>query len=78
MPTFQLQLQTNLCKLKTEFAQPIGGCVRALKDNMGDTDPEVALRVADWLALHINNHEFIWGWQRWEYVLELPLYDPVR
>ena len=27
-------LQTNLCKLKTYFAQPIGGCVRALKDNM--------------------------------------------
>lgn len=71
-------LQTNLCKLKTDFAQPIGGCVRALKDNMGSTDPEVALRVAEWLALHINNHDFIWGWQRWENVLELPPYDPVR
>ena len=45
---------------------------------MGRTDPEVALRVAEWLALHINNHDFIWGWQRWENVLELPVYDPVR
>lgn len=71
-------MQTNLCKLSAAFAQPIGGCLKALKEGMGSTDPQVALRVADWLALHINNHDFIWSWHRWENVLELPPYHPVR
>ena len=71
-------MQTNLCKLSAAFAQPIGGCLKALKEGMGSTDPQVALRVADWLALHINNHDFIWSWHRWENVLQLPPYHPVR
>ncbi|KAL3143241.1 hypothetical protein ABBQ38_002092 [Trebouxia sp. C0009 RCD-2024] len=72
------KITTNLCKLSAAFAQPIGGCLKALKEGMGSTDPQVALRVADWLALHINNHDFIWSWHRWENVLELPPYHPVR
>ena len=71
-------MQTNLCKLSADFAQPIGGCLKALKEGMPQTDPDVALRVAEWLALHINNHDFIWSWHRWESVLELAPYDPTR
>lgn len=71
-------LQTNLCKLSADFAQPIGGCLKALKEGMGSTDPDIALCVAEWLALHINNHDFIWSWHRWECVLDLPPYDPTR
>ena len=76
--TVRYVMQTNLCKLSAAFAQPIGGCLKALKEGMGSTDPQVSLRVADWLALHINNHDFIWSWHRWENVLELPPYHPVR
>ncbi|KAA6419508.1 MAG: hypothetical protein FRX49_10606, partial [Trebouxia sp. A1-2] len=72
------KVTTNLCKLSADFAQPIGGCLKALKEGMGDTDPDIALCVAEWLALHINNHDFIWSWHRWESVLDLPPYDPTR
>lgn len=72
------KVTTNLCKLSADFAQPIGGCLKALKEGMPQTDPDVALRVAEWLALHINNHDFIWSWHRWESVLELAPYDPTR
>ena len=71
-------LQTNLCKLSANFAQPIGGCLKALKEGMGTTDADIACCVAEWLALHINNHDFIWSWHRWEGVLDLPVYDPTR
>ena len=52
--------------------------MKALKEGMGATDPDTALCVAEWLALHINNHDFIWSWHRWENVLDLPVYDPTR
>ncbi|DBA75017.1 TPA: Nuclear cap-binding protein subunit 1 [Trebouxia sp. C0004] len=72
------KVTTNLCKLSADFAQPIGGCLKALKEGMGSTDPDIALCVAEWLALHINNHDFIWSWHRWENVLDLQPYDPIR
>ena len=78
MLTISYMMQTNLCKLSAAFAQPIGGCLKALKEGMGSTDPQVAIRVADWLAMHINNHDFIWSWHRWENVLQLPPYHPIR
>lgn len=45
---------------------------------MNVMDPHLRLRLAEWLAYHLSNFEYIWPWTRWAHVLEAPPYDGQR
>ena len=41
-------------------------------------DPEVRERLAEWLAYHLSNFEYMWPWPKWGQVLTAPPHDPQR
>lgn len=45
---------------------------------MNVMDPHLRLRLAEWLAYHLSNFEYIWPWDRWSHVLQAPPYDGQR
>jgi len=53
-------------------------CVRELYGRMGALDPELRGRLADWLAFHLSNFDFIWPWQKWGGALAAPPGDAQR
>ena len=36
------------------------------------------LRLAEWLAYHLSNFEYVWPWTKWQHVLAAPAYDGQR
>lgn len=45
---------------------------------MNVLDPELRLRLAQWLAYHLSNFEYVWPWQKWQHVLDAPPFDGQR
>lgn len=45
---------------------------------MDTLDPELRLRLAEWLAYHMSNYEFMWPWKKWEQVLSASPQDSQR
>ncbi|KAI8470277.1 MAG: armadillo-type protein [Monoraphidium minutum] len=71
-------LLMDVCKLARESPKYMAAWVRAAYDRMGALDPELRARVADYLAHHLSNFQWLWGWERWQDVLARPPGDPQR
>jgi len=68
-------LMVDLCKLQEVFPRAMSACVRELFSRIHVLDPRLAQRLAEWLAYHTSNYEFVWPWQKWAHVLEAPASD---
>ena len=48
-------------------------CIR-----LKNADPELRTRLAEWLAYHLSNFEYVWPWPKWGHVLTAPPHHPQR
>ncbi|KAH9741532.1 nuclear cap-binding protein subunit 1 [Citrus sinensis] len=60
------------------FPAVVAGAVRALFDKIADLDMECRIRFILWFSHHLSNFQFIWPWEEWAYVLDLPKWAPQR
>ncbi|KAG0488125.1 hypothetical protein HPP92_006936 [Vanilla planifolia] len=69
----------DLCKaLPGAFPAVVAGAVRALFEKISDLDMECRIRLILWFSHHLANFQFIWPWEEWAYVKELPKWAPQR
>nr|ATB19597.1 putative ABA hypersensitive 1 [Juniperus flaccida] len=69
----------DLCKaLPGAFPMVVAGAVRSLFDRVNDLDLECQTRLILWLSQHLSNFQFIWQWEEWLHVLDLPRWSPQR
>ncbi|KAL9455103.1 hypothetical protein AB3S75_010500 [Citrus x aurantiifolia] len=69
----------DLCKaLPGAFPAVVAGAVRALFEKIADLDMECRIRFILWFSHHLSNFQFIWPWEEWAYVLDLPKWAPQR
>ncbi|KAG9143898.1 hypothetical protein Leryth_016096 [Lithospermum erythrorhizon] len=78
-PLYYTLVIIDLCKaLPGAFPAVVAGAVRALFDKIADLDMECRTRLILWFAHHLSNFQFIWPWEEWAFVLELPKWAPQR
>jgi nuclear cap-binding protein subunit 1 len=77
-PIMYATLMVDLCKLRRTFPRGMSGCMRECFARMNVMDPHLRLRLAEWLAYHLSNFEYIWPWDRWAHVLKAPPFDGQR
>ncbi|KAJ9562715.1 hypothetical protein OSB04_007875 [Centaurea solstitialis] len=78
-PIYYTLVIIDLCKsLPGAFPAVVAGAVRALFDRIGELDMECRTRLILWFSHHLSNFQFIWPWEEWAYVLELPKWAPQR
>lgn len=78
-PIYYTLVIIDLCKaLPGAFPAVIAGAVRALFDKITDLDMECRTRLILWFSHHLSNFQFIWPWEEWAYVLDLPKWAPQR
>ncbi|XP_051140947.1 nuclear cap-binding protein subunit 1 isoform X4 [Andrographis paniculata] len=69
----------DLCKaLPGAFPAVVAGAVRSLFDKISDLDMECRSRLILWFSHHLSNFQFIWPWEEWAHVLDLPKWAPQR
>ncbi|XAR67259.1 hypothetical protein NMG60_11001947 [Bertholletia excelsa] len=78
-PMYYTLVIIDLCKaLPGAFPAVVAGAVRALFDKIADLDMECRTRLILWFSHHLSNFQFIWPWEEWAYVLDLPRWAPQR
>lgn len=78
-PLYYTLVIIDLCKaLPGAFPAVIAGAVRALFDKIAELDMECRTRLILWFSHHLSNFQFIWPWEEWAYVLNLPKWAPKR
>ncbi|KAL4428043.1 hypothetical protein ABPG75_002132 [Micractinium tetrahymenae] len=77
-PLMYSTLMVDLCKLRKLFPRAMSACVRECFARMNVMDPHLRLRLAEWLAYHLSNFEYVWPWAKWAHVLAAPAYDGQR
>lgn len=78
-PMYYTLVIIDLCKsLPGAFPAVVAGAVRALFDRISELDMECRTRLILWFSHHLSNFQFIWPWEEWSYVLELPKWAPQR
>lgn len=77
-PIMVSALMVDVCKLLKDFPRAMSACVRECFSRMNVLDPALRIRLAEWLAFHLSNFEYIWPWGRWGHVIEAPAYDGQR
>ncbi|KAL4554242.1 hypothetical protein LXL04_039642 [Taraxacum kok-saghyz] len=78
-PMYYTLVIIDLCKsLPGAFPAVVAGAVRALFDRISELDMECRTRLILWFSHHLSNFQFIWPWDEWAYVLELPKWAPQR
>ncbi|KAK9939544.1 hypothetical protein M0R45_016236 [Rubus argutus] len=78
-PTYYTLVIMDLCKaLPGAFPGVVAGAVRALFEKIADLDMECRTRLILWFSHHLSNFQFIWPWEEWAYVLDLPKWAPQR
>nr|GMC51624.1 nuclear cap-binding protein subunit 1 [Ipomoea batatas] len=78
-PIYYTLVIIDLCKaLPGAFPAVVAGAVRALFDRIADLDMECRTRLILWFSHHLSNFQFIWPWEEWAYVLDLPKWAPQR
>ncbi|XP_073273142.1 nuclear cap-binding protein subunit 1-like isoform X2 [Primulina huaijiensis] len=78
-PIYYTLVIMDLCKaLPGAFPSVVAGAVRALFDKIADLDMECRTRLILWFSHHLSNFQFIWPWEEWSYVLDLPKWAPQR
>ncbi|KAH7511337.1 hypothetical protein FEM48_ZijujUnG0024500 [Ziziphus jujuba var. spinosa] len=78
-PIYYTLVIIDLCKaLPGAFPAVVAGAVRALFEKIADLDMECRTRLILWFSHHLSNFQFIWPWEEWAYVLDLPKWAPQR
>ncbi|CAA0842134.1 Nuclear cap-binding protein subunit 1 [Striga hermonthica] len=78
-PIYYTLVIMDLCKaLPGAFPAVVAGAVRSLFDKISDLDMECRTRLILWFSHHLSNFQFIWPWDEWAYVLDLPKWAPQR
>ncbi|KAK2972033.1 hypothetical protein RJ640_005053 [Escallonia rubra] len=78
-PIYYTLVIMDLCKaLPGAFPAVVAGAVRALFDRISELDMECRTRLILWFSHHLSNFQFIWPWEEWAYVLDLPKWAPKR
>lgn len=78
-PIYYTLVIIDLCKaLPGAFPAVVAGAVRALFEKIADLDMECQTRLILWFSHHLSNFQFIWPWEEWAYVLDLPKWAPQR
>ncbi|KAK2361574.1 nuclear cap-binding protein subunit [Trifolium repens] len=78
-PVYYTLVIIDLCKaLPGAFPAVVAGAVRALFEKIADLDMECRTRLILWFSHHLSNFQFIWPWEEWAYVLDLPRWAPRR
>lgn len=77
-PVMYSTLMVDLCKLRRLFPRAMSACVRECFARMNVMDPHLRLRLAEWLAFHLSNYEYVWPWAKWAHVLTAPPFDGQR
>ncbi|KAI4350445.1 hypothetical protein L6164_004900 [Bauhinia variegata] len=78
-PIYYTLVIIDLCKaLPGAFPAVVAGAVRTLFDKIADLDMECRTRLILWFSHHLSNFQFIWPWEEWAYVLDLPKCAPQR
>ncbi|KAK1556319.1 hypothetical protein Q3G72_002673 [Acer saccharum] len=78
-PIYYTLVIMDLCKaLPGAFPAVVAGAVRALFEKIADLDMECRTRFILWFSHHLSNFQFIWPWEEWAYVLDLPKWAPQR
>uniref|UniRef100_A0A0E0GMC2 Nuclear cap-binding protein subunit 1 n=1 Tax=Oryza nivara TaxID=4536 RepID=A0A0E0GMC2_ORYNI len=78
-PIYYTLVIIDLCKaLPGAFPSVVVGAVHALFDRISNMDMECRTRLILWFSHHLSNFQFIWPWQEWGYVKDLPKWAPQR
>ncbi|TKY62990.1 Nuclear cap-binding protein subunit 1 [Spatholobus suberectus] len=78
-PVYYTLVIIDLCKaLPGAFPAVVAGAVRTLFERIADLDMECRTRLILWFSHHLSNFQFIWPWEEWAYVLDLPRWAPQR
>ncbi|KAJ7959687.1 nuclear cap-binding protein subunit 1 [Quillaja saponaria] len=78
-PVYYTLVIIDLCKaLPGAFPAVVAGAVRTLFDKIADLDMECRTRLILWFSHHLSNFQFIWPWEEWAHVLDLPRWAPQR
>lgn len=78
-PIYYTLVIMDLCKaLPGAFPAVVAGAVRSLFDKIADLDMECRTRLILWFSHHLSNFQFIWPWEEWAHVLDLPKWAPQR
>ncbi|KAJ6670767.1 CAP BINDING PROTEIN [Salix viminalis] len=78
-PIYYTLVIMDLCKaLPGAFPGVVAGAVRALFEKIADLDMECQTRLILWFSHHLSNFQFIWPWEEWAFVLDLPKWAPQR
>ncbi|KAL8151569.1 hypothetical protein V2J09_021377 [Rumex salicifolius] len=78
-PAYYTLVIMDLCKaLPGAFPAVVAGAVRALFEKIAELDVECRIRLILWFSHHLSNFQFIWPWEEWAYVLDLPKWGPQR
>ncbi|XP_078160331.1 ARM repeat superfamily protein [Carex rostrata] len=78
-PMYYTLVILDLCKaLPGAFPAVVVGAVRALFDKITNMDMECRSRLILWFSHHLSNCQYIWPWQDWAYVRDLPRWAPQR
>ncbi|GLT82137.1 hypothetical protein SLE2022_005470 [Rubroshorea leprosula] len=78
-PLYYTLVIMDLCKaLPGAFPAVVAGAVRALFEKIADLDMECRTQLILWFSHHLSNFQFIWPWEEWAYVLDLPKWAPQR
>ncbi|XP_042006458.1 nuclear cap-binding protein subunit 1-like [Salvia splendens] len=78
-PIYYTLVIMDLCKaLPGAFPAVVAGAVRSLFDKIAELDMECRTRLILWFSHHLSNFQFIWPWEEWAYVLDLPKWAPQR
>lgn len=78
-PMYYTLVIMDLCKaLPGAFPAVVAGAVRSLFDQIADLDMECRTRLILWFSHHLSNFQFVWPWEEWAHVLDLPKWAPQR
>lgn len=78
-PIYYTVVIIDICKaLPGAFPTVVAGAVRALFNKIGDLDIECRTRLIHWFAHHLSNFQFVWPWEEWAHVVDLPKWAPER
>lgn len=71
-------MQADLCRLLPAVPRSMSACMREFFQRIGALDPQLSSQLAEWLAYHLSNFDFMWPWAKWSYVLQAPAHHPQR
>ena len=71
-------MQADICRLLQAVPRSMSACMREFFQRMHTLDPQLRSLLAEWLAYHLSNFDFMWPWAKWSYVLQAPAHDAQR